>query len=143
MVNVRPSEVQLASKLVVDGYGESVSSRRAFFATAAAGLVAWPLVARAQTPTMPVVGFLSGLAARDRARIVPAFRQGLGEVGYVEGLSLAIEYRWAEGHYERLPALAADLVRRHVAVIAALSGTPSGLAARAATATIATGGSDH
>jgi putative ABC transport system substrate-binding protein len=85
---------------------------------------------------MPVVGFLSSLRASDQARILPSFRWGLGEAGYVEGRNLAIEYRWAEGQYNRLPALAADLVQHHVVAIAAVSGTPAGLAAKAATATI-------
>ena len=113
-----------------------MTARRTFVAVVMGGLVPWPLVARAQPPTMPMVGFLSSLSARDRSRIVPAFLQGLSEVGYVEGRNLAIEYRWAEGHHDRLPALASDLVRRHVVAIAALSGTPAGLAAKAATATI-------
>jgi putative ABC transport system substrate-binding protein len=113
-----------------------VTSRRGFLATVTGALLAWPLVAPAQPTTIPLVGFLSSLDARDRARIVPAFHQGLGDAGFVEGRNLAIEYRWAEGQYQRLPALAADLVRRHVVVIAALSGTPAGLAAKEATATI-------
>lgn len=93
-------------------------------------------VARAQGPTMPVVGVLSSLSASDRAHVIPYFQQGLREAGYVEGRNLVIEYRWAEGQYDRLPALAADLVGRHVAAIAALSGTPAGLAAKTATPTI-------
>ncbi len=113
-----------------------VTTRRTVLAALMGGLVARPLVARAQAPPMPVVGFLSSLSASDRSRIVPSFHQGLSEAGYAEGRNLTIEYRWAEGQYERLPALAADLVRRHVVAIAALSGTPAGLAAKAATATI-------
>jgi putative tryptophan/tyrosine transport system substrate-binding protein len=113
-----------------------MTARRTFLAVVMGGLVGWPLVARAQPSTMLMIGFLSSLSARDRSRIVPPFLQGLSEAGYVEGRNLAIEYRWAEGHYERLPALADDLVRRHVLAIAALSGTPAGLAARAATPTI-------
>jgi len=113
-----------------------VTSRRAFLTTVTGGLIARPLVGHAQPPTIPVVGLLSSLGASDRGRIVPPFHQGLREAGYVDGENLAIEYRWAEGRYDRLPALAADLVRRHVAAIAALSGTPAGLAAKAATSAI-------
>jgi len=85
---------------------------------------------------MPVVGFISSLASRDQPFILTAFRGGLGDTGFTEGRNVAIEYRWAEGRYERLPEFAADLTRRHVTVIAAISGTPSALAAKAATTTI-------
>ena len=96
----------------------------------------FPLVAQAQQPSMPVIGFLSGLSAAAVARPLAAFFQGLKETGYVEGQNVAIEYRWAEGHYDRLPALAADLVHQTAAVIVSLGADPAALAAKGATSTI-------
>jgi putative ABC transport system substrate-binding protein len=110
--------------------------RRAFIGTVAGSLLAAPLAARAQPKAMPVIGVLStGSPSASWGPIMDAFRQGLSEAGYVEGQNVAIEYRWAEGHYDRLPALAADLVGRKVDLIMANS-PPSALAAKNATSTI-------
>jgi putative ABC transport system substrate-binding protein len=110
--------------------------RREFIAGFAGLAAAWPLGARAQSSVMPVIGFLSGGSPGPAAPYVAAFQQGLSETGYVEGQNLAIEYRWAEGSYDRLPALAADLVSRKVDVIVATGGIPPLLAAKNATLTI-------
>ena len=110
--------------------------RRELLAALGGAAAAWPLAARAQQPAVPVIGFLSSLTAGDRSRIVPPFARGLDEAGFADGRNVKIEYRFAEAQYGRLPALAAELVRQRVAVIAAISGTPAALAAKAATTTI-------
>jgi len=110
--------------------------RRRQFLHVLGGAAAWPLAARAQQQAMPVIGFMSGRSPEDSAYLVTAFRGGLGEVGFVDRQNIVIEYRWGLGQYDRMPALAAALVNRHVAVLVGVGGDISAVAAKQATSTI-------
>ena len=110
--------------------------KRRTFIAGLGGAAAWPMVARAQQPAMPVVGFINGGSAEGMGRYAAAFRSALSEAGYVEGQNMTVEYHWLEGQYDRVPALVADLVRRRVAVIAIPGALPAAIAAKAATAMI-------
>jgi putative ABC transport system substrate-binding protein len=113
-----------------------VIRRRDFITLVGGATAAWPLALQAQQPAMPVIGYLSARSPDDTAHLVAAFRRGLGENGFVEGQNVTIEYRWALGQYDRLPAMAAEFVRRPVTVLTTTGGEPSALAAKAATSTI-------
>jgi putative tryptophan/tyrosine transport system substrate-binding protein len=110
--------------------------RRRDLIAAVGGAAAWPIVARAQQTPLPVIGFLGSSSADDYVVRLHAFHEGLKEAGYLEGQNVAIEYRWADNHYDRLPALAAELLHRSITVFVAGGGTPAALAAKAATSTI-------
>jgi ABC-type uncharacterized transport system substrate-binding protein len=108
---------------------------REFLGLLAGNAIAWPLDASAQQVPVPLIGFMSSRSSAESAYLVAAFRKGLSEEDYIEGRNVAIEFRWANGRYDQLPALAADLIQQRIAVLAALGGKPSALAAKAATST--------
>src|SRR5215813_2046924 len=122
---------------MVPGLGKSMR-RRDLIKLLGGTAVVWPFSVKAQEPPVPLLGYLNNASPKNTyaSAYAAAFRRGLGDLGYIEGKSVVIEYRWAEGHNDRLPALAAQLIERQVAVIVAAGGTPSALAAKAATATI-------
>src|SRR5262249_22181172 len=119
-----------------EGHMASHIERRKFLATLLGGAAAWPLAARAQQPAMPVIGVLYDVSAAEWAHPMAGFHRGLAEMGFVEGRNVAIEYRWAEGQYDRMPAMADDLIRRKISIILVGGNLPGVRAAMAATQTI-------
>src|SRR5262249_31436307 len=115
--------------------GDRMMARREFITLLGGAAAAWPLAAHAQQPPMPVIGYMSARAPDESTHLLAAFRRGLAEGGYIEGQNLSIEYRWARGQYDLLPAMAADLVSRHVSVLVTVGGDPSPRAAKRATST--------
>ena len=132
----RPLSEYRSRLLLFSVCASGATMRRRDFVTVISSLVAWPLTVRAQQRATPVIGFLSGASSETMRELVAAFHSGLADTGFAEGQNLTIEYRWAEGSNDRLPALAMDLVRSKVAVIATVGSTPAALASKAATQTI-------
>src|SRR5215831_15742897 len=130
------SHVPHGSSVYVILHQTGANMRRRQFIVLLGGVAMWPVRARGQQVAIPTIGFMSGRSPDESKHLVAAFHQGLGESGFVEGKNIAIEYRWAFGQYDRLPTLAAGLVKQPVAVLVAVGGEPSALAAKQATSTI-------